>query len=459
MQCWTQSPMPSLNLLQHAPADALARLLDQHEALPASADVVIVGGGIMGCSAAWYLARAGLKVVLLEKHRIASQQSGRNWGFVRSLYRDPLELPLAGEALSLWPGLNEALGFETGWRRSGCLFLCADEAERSSYETWLASARDQVSDTEMLSADQVAAAYPAVSLPTEGAIVARSDGQAEPTLATLAFARAAISLGATLLEDCGVSALDTEAGRICGVQTEHGPIRAPIVICAAGAQTYQLLQGVGASLPQKVVRSTVSLTAPLPPMNLPCFVGFGLGLRQRPDGSCVIATDASTDIDLTLDSLRASPYFLGEFLRNRKHFSLRLGRPFADDLCARLTVPRAQRAIQPRNPDIAPNTGRVEANHRLFARLFANMPAAAPVKSWAGNIDVMPDALPVIDAAWPVPGLLIATGFSGHGFGLGPAVGKTLAVLAQGREAATDLTPFRADRFLRGAYSRPYAAI
>ena len=111
--------MSPLNLLRHAPADAVSRLLDRSEPLPAAADVVIIGGGIMGCSAAWYLARANLKVVLLEKNRIASQQSGRNWGFVRSLYRDPAELALAAQALSLWPGLRAELGHETGWTRSG----------------------------------------------------------------------------------------------------------------------------------------------------------------------------------------------------------------------------------------------------------------------------------------------------------------------------------------------------
>ena len=451
--------MPPLKLLRHAPADAVSRLLDRTEPLPATADVVIIGGGIMGCSTAWYLARANLKVVLLEKNRIASQQSGRNWGFVRSLYRDPAELPLAAQALSLWPGLRDELGHDTGWTRSGCLFLCADDAERRSYQAWLKAASGLVSDTRMLSADEVAARFPHVSPRTEGAIIAESDGQAEPTLATLAFARAAVKAGAVVLEDCGVSALETAGGNVCGVQTEHGPVRAPIVICAAGAQSYRLLQGLDVSLPQKVVRSTVSLTQPLPPLNLPCFVGYGLGLRQRPDGSCIIATDAGTDIDLTLDSLRASRYFLREVVRNHKGFSFRLGKPFVSDLYTRLAVPKSARAIEPRDPDIAPNTHRVRGNLKRFAELFPAMPPVDVVKSWAGNIDVMPDALPVIDASWPASGLIIATGFSGHGFGLGPAVGSTLAALARGVQPKTDLTPFSADRFLRGAYSRPYAAI
>ncbi len=451
--------MPSLSLLKHAPADALSRLLDRAEPLPAQADVIIIGGGIMGCSTAWYLARANVKVVLLEKHRIASQQSGRNWGFVRSLYRDPVELPLAAEALSIWPELREALGFETGWRRSGCVFLCANEAEDQAYQAWYAKTQGMVVDTHMLSADEVALRFPSITRRTRGAIIAQSDGQAEPTLATLAFARAAARAGALVLEDCGVSALETAGGRVQGVQTEHGVVRAPIVICAAGAQTYRLLQGLDVHLPQKVVRSTVSLTAPMPELNLPCFVGYGLGLRQRSDGSCIIATDSGTDIDLTLDAFRASRYFFRELMRNRRDFSLHLGKPFINDLYLRLAVPRSERAIKPRSPDIEPNGQRVQDNRKLFSQLFQNAPPIEIVKSWAGNIDVMPDALPVIDASWPASGLILATGFSGHGFGLGPAVGKTLAALAMGTAPSTDLAPFSADRFVRGAYSRPYAAI
>lgn len=451
--------MSSLSLLAHAPGDALARILGRPDPLPTHADVVIVGGGIMGCSAAWYLARHKLRVVLLEKHRVASQQSGRNWGFVRSLYRDPAELPLAAHALSIWPGLAAELGFETGWRRSGCLFVCANEGERAAYEAWRAAADTQVIDTHMLSDTEVARRFPALSRRTLGGIIAESDGQAEPTLATLAFARAASAQGATLLEDCGVTALEAEGGRITGVQTEHGRIRAPMVICAAGEYTYRLVAPLQVSLPQKIVRSTVSLTEPLPALDVPCFVGYGLGLRQRPDGSCIVATDAGTDVDITLGSLRASGYFLREFVRNRKEFSLRLGRPFVDDLYRRLSVPQAQRALVPRSPAIAANGRRVQDNCTLFSALFPGVAGLRVAKSWAGHIDVMPDALPVIDAPAQVSGLLIATGFSGHGFGLGPAVGEVLSRMARGEPPGLDLRAFAADRFARGAYSRPYAPI
>jgi glycine/D-amino acid oxidase-like deaminating enzyme len=450
---------PSLGLLGHAPTDSVSRLLRREEPIPSTADVIVIGGGIMGCCAAWYLAREKLRVVLLDRSRIASQQSGRNWGFVRTLYRDPVELPLALMALSIWPGSSTELGFETGWRRSGCVFLSSGEKEHQSYSTWYAHARDIVRDTHLMDGKETARRFPSLSRSTHGAIFAELDGQAEPTLATFAFARAAERAGAILLEECGVSAIETSGGRVCGVQTEHGPIRSPIVICAAGAQTYRLVREAGLSLPQKTVRSTVALTAPMADLGLPCFVGFGLGLRQRPDGSCIMATDAGTDIDITFDSFRASRYFLREVFLNRKSFSLRLGAPFLDDLCTRLSVPRDRRAICPRNPEVTANVDRVLETQRLFASLFADVELPRIVKSWAGNIDVMPDALPVIDGAGPMSGLAVATGFSGHGFGLGPAVGRTLAEIVLGRSPSIDLKAFAADRFTRGDYSRPHAAI
>lgn len=413
----------------------------------------------MGCSAAWYLAREKLRVVLLDRSRVASQQSGRNWGFVRSLCRDPLELPLAAMALSIWPDANAELGFETGWRRNGCLFLSANEKEHHSYSSWYAKARDIVRDTRLLDAKETAQRFPSLSRLAHGAIIAESDGQAEPTVATHAFARAAERAGAILLEECGVSAIETSGGQVRGVQTEHGLIRSPIVICAAGAQTHRLVHGVGMSLPQKTVRSTVALTRPMADLGMPCFVGFGLGLRQRPDGSCILATDAGTDIDITLDSFRASRYFLREVFRNRKGFSLRLGTPFLDDLHARLSVPRNRRAICPRNPEVPANPGRVREAGRLFTSLFTGAEPPQIVKSWAGNIDVMPDALPVIDGSGSVSGLALATGFSGHGFGLGPAVGRTLADLVLGLAPSIDLKAFAADRFTRGTYSRPHGTI
>ncbi|WP_157995431.1 NAD(P)/FAD-dependent oxidoreductase [Peristeroidobacter soli] len=451
--------MRALSLYPHIPDDVLARIGPRPSVFPKSADVVIVGGGIMGSAAAYYLAKAGVDVVLVEKDKVAAQQSGRNWGFVRTQYRDPAELPLAVEALSLWPTLEQELGSQLAWRRTGCIFLAQSEAELEQFEQWLNLTCYIATDARMLSGREVAALMPALRVKAAGALYTRSDGQAEPGLATTAFARAAESLGAQILEDCGALAIDASAGAITGVLTEHGFIRSNMVICAAGAHSHRLLGKLDLFLPQQVVRSTVSLTSPAPMISEACFCGYGLGLRQRPDGSCIVAAESLSDVDLTLDSMRSARYFIPELLRNWRTFSFRFGRPFIDDLHRRLTLPKERLALEPRRPLIAPNRKRAANNVGLFHGLFGGAHDVAIVKSWAGQIDVLPDALPVIDTPAAVRGLIVATGFSGHGFGLGPAVGKNVATLAMGATPNDALKPLRLERFALGEYGRSHAPL
>lgn len=451
--------MSALSLFPHVPDDVMAQLAAEPVALPRRVDAVVIGGGIVGSAAAYYLAGAGLSVALVERDQVSSQQSGRNWGFVRTQYRDPLELPLAVEALSIWPTLEQELGDAVGWRRNGCVFVAETEEERSAFASWHERTRDVALDARLLSSREVASLLPSLRGPAAGALYTPSDGQAEPALATTAFSRAAAHRGVRVLEDCGALAIETSGGRVSGVLTEHGLIRCDIVVCAAGAQSHRLLALLGLSLPQQSVRSTVSLTAPLPRLSEACFCGFGIGLRQRSDGSCIIAADSSSDIDLSLDSFRAARFFLPELLRYRNGFSLRLGRPFVDDLHERLAVPRRERTVAGRRPRIPANQERAEKTSEAVKRLFAGADGIGIVKSWAGRIDVLPDALPVLDAPGEVGGLIVATGFSGHGFGLGPAVGRHVARLAGGLAPAGILAPLRFDRFARGTYSRPHAPL
>lgn len=427
--------------------------------LPKRADAVVVGGGIIGCASAYELARTGLSVVLIERDTVSAQQSSRNWGFVRTQYRDPLELPLAVEALAIWPRLEAELQEPIGWRRTGCVFVAATEAEEAAFAAWHEKTRAISQAAEMLSARQTQALLPALARPAKGALFTASDGQAEPLMATVAFARAAVRTGVRIVEQCGAVAIEAAGGQVTGVATERGDIQAGVVVCAAGAKSHRLLAPLGLELPQQTVRSTVSLTSPLPPISDPCFCGFGIGLRQRPDGSCIIAADSTSDIDLTLDSLRAMRFFLPEFWRNRSGFSFRLGRPFLHDLSERLTVPRRQRAAAGRDPRIPTNVAQVQRTSDAVRTLF---PGAAPLsiaRSWAGLIDVLPDALPVIDAPDSVQGLIVATGFSGHGFGLAPATGRHVARLAAGGAAEACLAPLRFGRFAAGTHARAHAPL
>lgn len=428
--------------------------------VPAAADIVVIGGGIVGVAAALWLARRRLRVVLVEKDRIAGQQSGRNWGFVRTQYRDPAELPLAAEALGLWSDLARELGTEAiGWRRTGCLFLAEDEAERARFRRWQADCREVAPDARVLSPEAVRRLMPELRRPGAGALHTPSDGQAEPALATAALARAAEGAGAIILEGCGAVAIERQGGRATAVRTEGGTIACDGVVCAAGAASHRFLAPLGLMLPQQTVRSTVSLTTPLPAIAGPCFCGFGLGLRQRADGSCIIAADSRSDVDLTLDSLRAARFFLPELVRMRRSFALRLGRAFVDDLTSRLTAGTDRRMVEPRRPDIPPNEALAAESLSRLQELFPAAAGARIARSWAGRIDVLPDALPVIDAPAEVPGLVVATGFSGHGFGLGPAAGRHAAALAAGEAPGAAIRPFRLDRFARGTHGRPHAPL
>lgn len=451
--------MCALSLRPHTPDDVLDRIEDKAPAFPHRADAVVIGGGIMGLSTAYYLAGAGLKVVVIEKDRVAGQQSGRNWGFVRTQYRDPAEMPLAVEALKLWRGLEAELGQPVGWRETGCLFAAADEAEFAAFQAWVRQVGDHAPSAQLLDATRTAEMLPALARRSAGALYTPDDGQAEPGQATSAFARAAAARGVRVLEDCGAVAIDVAGGGVKGVLTEYGLITAGIVICAAGAVSHDLLRPLSLVLPQKTVRNTVSLTTPVAPLSVPCFCGFGIGLRQRADGSCIIAAESMSDVDVTLGSFHNLRFFLSSFLANRRSFRLSVGRALIDDLHALLVRSRAERLVEPRRPFLPPNEKRAEEIRALLGRLFTGADKAGIVKSWAGAIDVLPDALPVIDADTGVAGLVVATGFSGHGFGLGPAVGTNVAGLALGRSPAFDLKPFRLDRFAKGTFGQPHAPL
>lgn len=430
-----------------------------HPAATSQADAVVIGGGIMGLAAAYYMARAGLKPVVVEKSRLASQQSGRNWGFVRSQYRDPMEVPLAIESLRLWPELDRALGYSVGWRRTGCLFAAANEVEADAFGKWLSQVRDSGVSARMLSQRDASALLPSLAVVSQGGLYTAQDGQAEPATATLAFAKAAREAGVEILEHCGAYRLDVEGGRIAGVVTEQGRIRSPIVICAAGAMSHRLLADIGLFLPQKVVRNTVSLTAPMAEISAPCFCGFGVGIRQRRDMSCIVAAESTSDIDVTLDSLRYAKYFMPGLMDNRGAFDISVGKALVDDIYGRIVWDRRERAVEPRDPPIRPNRRRVRQVGARLAELFGQAKDVKIMKSWAGNIDVVPDALPVIDGDTGIPGLIVSTGFSGHGFGLGPGVGRLVAEIARGSRPSVDVSPFRLDRFSRGVFGKPYAPL
>src|SRR5579872_1894790 len=205
------------------------------ERLPARADVVIIGGGIIGTSAAFFLAQRGVSVALVEKGHIAGEQSSRNWGWCRKQARDPRELPLIIESLRLWQGMNRAVEGETGFRTCGIMYLSETADELARYESWLDHAREYQLDTRIVSGAEVAQLLPGMAKPWAGGLYTASDGKAEPQLAAPAIAAAARRHGAAIVQRCAARGIETAGGRVAAAATEKDRIACQSVILAGGA--------------------------------------------------------------------------------------------------------------------------------------------------------------------------------------------------------------------------------
>ena len=229
-----------------------------------STDVAIIGGGIAGCASAYYLAKNGLSVTLLEKGEIAGEQSGRNWGFVRQQVRDPLEIPLMIACIRIWRGLEAELEADIEWRQGGILHLADTDVEMAKYEAWMEHARTYQVDSRKVSGAEAAELLPGMAHDWTGGIYTPSDGQADPVKTTSAFAKAAQRLGAEIRTGCIVEAIETAGGAVTGLSTEAGEIGAKTVLVAAGAWSARLLRTLGVDLPQLRVRSTVLRTRRAP---------------------------------------------------------------------------------------------------------------------------------------------------------------------------------------------------
>ncbi|SDH95244.1 NAD(P)/FAD-dependent oxidoreductase [Pseudomonas panipatensis] len=435
-------------------------LADREARLPDAVDVVIAGSGIMGCASAWQLAGRGLRVLVCDKAGLASQQSTRAWGFVRQQGRDPAEVPLMMAAIPLWERLEETLQAPLEWRQGGCLYLAENEQRRAHYQAWLKVAADCGLDTRLLSARQVSTLMPGLADAGLGGLYTANDGQAEPRRVAPAFALRARERGALFVEGCGVSGIDLAGGRVCGVQTERGYVKTRQVLVAAGASSWRLLRGIGLDLPQQAVRCTVSRTSPGPDIGAQSFIGHGIGIRQRADGSLNLADETQADIDLSLDHLRAARWYLPVLPENRASFSLHLNGALLHDLRQRLPGSESQRngaVLGERDPQVAVNQARVQRAQRSLGQAFPALRDVRVVESWAGMIDVLPDGIPVLDAPSEVPGLLLASGFCGHGFALGPIVGQLMSQWLLDGQPGMDLRAFRLRRFADGTAGKPYS--
>lgn len=374
-------------------------------------DVIVVGAGISGCATAYALANAGAKVAVIDRYGPAAMASGWTLAGVRQSGRDPAELPLAMEAVGIWQTLHEELGKPTHYTRGGNLRLARNASEYEQIKALVAGQREQGLDLTFLSDNAaVRAVAPAVSEAILGASYCPTDGHADPQATSAAYVAALVRLGVTLIMGEAVEKLDVESGKVCGVMTASRRIAADRVVLAAGMFGNDLLKPHGLSVPIEPPMVTVIRTAPLPPV-LDQVIGVCGGDwagRQEVTGRLRLTSGALT--------------WNGEIATIETASGLR--------------------------PAIRPSLASLKEVIDKLGQLLPGLENAPIEECWGGLLDLTPDALPVLDHAPGIDGLIVGMGFSGHGFCLGPVTGRILSDLALGRRP-NDLAAFKFDRFER----------
>jgi glycine/D-amino acid oxidase-like deaminating enzyme len=417
--------------------------------IPTAADVVVIGGGIVGLCAALTLVERGLSVVVLDKGRIAGEQSSRNLGWVRKMGRAAPDVPMSVAADRLWQAMPERVGKDVGYREAGIMYLASTDAEMDGHRSWLEAVRGLNLDSRLLTRSDIDRLVPGGTRPWAGGILTPSDGRAEPTLASSAIARAAIAKGAVIVEDCAVRTLSLAAGRVCGVVTERGEIRCTQALLAGGLWSRRFLGNYGVELPTLPLVASVLRTAPMDGPSDIAVGGPDFSFRKRLDGGYTITQRGALDAPLSLDHLLIGRQYMSSLRHQRSVLRIGLGSHFFRDL----GLARRWGGRKP-SPFEKVRTMDPPANPGINAEAMSNLKAAWPVfdtaiiaDSWAGMMDITPDNLPVIGPIGKISGLVVASGFSGHGFGTAPAAGHLAADLLMGSKPLVDPAPYRIERF------------
>ncbi len=368
-----------------------------------SSSVIIIGGGISGTAAAWELAKNGISVTLLEKGDLASMASGWTLAGVRQSGRHPAELPLAEAAVRRWEALAEELGVDVEYRQNGNLRLALTADDVETIKQVVAEGNAAGIETVYLDGvDAVHEVAPALTDDLAGASYCPTDGHANPQKAVQAFADAARRAGADIRTGVEVQGVEVTQGRVTGVRTSDGVLPTERVIVAAGVFTPTLLDPLGISVPIDITMVGAVQSEAVEPM-LDQVLGVasgGIAGRQQVDGRFRM-TGA--------------------------------------------TIPWGQTRQTADN--VMPTWDQLEATIAASIRLVPALAQIRVARVWAGLIDKTPDALPVLEVTPEVEGLVIATGFSGHGFCLGPVTGEILADLVTEGATRHPIAPFARARF------------
>lgn len=410
-----------------------------------SYDVVVVGAGINGACAASEAAARGLRVLVVDKDDApAAEASGRAQGILRLQGRDAAEVPLAQDALRRWQGVENPDRLEL--RFGGNLYFCARADELSELRGLAEESARGGHAAELLSPDDVREVVPTATGPFAGAMWSASDGQCEPTLATRHFLSEATRRGAMVR--LGETALNIRIadGCLSGITLSSGFVACGAVVVAAGVWTPHLLTSLGIQVPVMPVAMSEREVGPLPPLLGPAVRAAGFGGKQRPGGTIVLSggLDAVVRHRVSLYDLRFARLWARRLLAHRRSVRLGIGvREIVRQVRSHSTCSVADLTVAPDGP--ASDERQLDSAVDAMARVFPAVAGAPTVRSWAGMVDMSPDGLPIVDA--PLPGLAFATGLSGHGFTLGPALGSALVDLATNGRADLPVDAFALSRF------------
>lgn len=382
--------------------------------LPTTADVVIIGAGIMGCSIAYHLAERGMKnILVLERGLIGRGATADAAGGIRQQFSTETNIRLTQISLEYWEHFEERFGVDINFRQQGYLFLLTDESNVAVFKRNLELQQSLGVPVEWVEPDAIARLNPALSMEgVLGGTFCPRDGWADTSTSTMGFASAARKMGVRILEETPVTGITVNNGRVTGVSSGDQHVSSPLVVCCSGPQSAHLGVMAGIEIPIQPVRRMSFITEPF-------------------------------------DQVSASVPFTIEFERSLYFHPESAGFLFGMS-----------------NPDEPPSDNKTvdeEWMYRNIEALVERAPVfenATVLRGWAGFYEITPDDNPILG---PVPerdGLVIAAGFSGHGFMQGPAIGRAISeLILDGSPQILDLSAFRPGRFSEGDLAQEHNVI
>ena len=369
-------------------------------------DVAIIGGGLMGCSAAFFLRQRGLSVTLLETDKVGRQASGTNFGNVRRQGRPIFQLPLANRAIRIWRESRALLGADVEYLQSGHIRVCFRERPENigKMEEYAALAREEGLELELLTANALREKFPCAGPDVLAGSYSPTDGHANPRLAAPAFARAAARLGAAIVEDTKIVHAEKNGEDFELTAQDGRRFAAPILLITAGAWAGKIAGWFGEEIPLTPRAPTMSVTEPVPYAIAPA-----VGVMTPEEVETVYFRQVARGNIVLGGSTRAHSY------------------------------PADYRSY------VMPQNTMTQFEHlRRLAPALANLQV---IRVWSGIEGYTDDSLPIMGPSAKVSGLFHAFGFSGSGFQIGPGVGETMAELIATGATDIPLAPYSVTRF------------